>query len=244
VGEVRVLDVDDVHAWTLDDDELSRTGGKDDRLRGQVPSRYTHLVHDDVLVDTSAAESISYVREIVLGRLKIVSDGFGDLAFFEGNPTGDSGPAGFEVLDPAAAAEVVRRIPPWELHRLHGLLERNGAFGHHGDALEELRTLVGFGRLLVARRDMPLGGGGPPSQPTDLADLASPREEIAQPKKVDTFAAFRLVDDAGNPIADQPYKLELPDGRSVDGKTGPDGHVQVDDVTQRGNCVLRFSKAS
>jgi hypothetical protein len=181
------------------------------------------------------------VAESQMGLLSTFSDGFHDLALFERDPGGDAGATGFVVLDPAAAADFVRRIAPWELLHLRGTGDRFASSLEHDRMLDELATLVRVGHVVLARRELPRGGFEHTVAPTDLADLAEP--EPAESKPVETFAKFRLVDDGGKPIVDQAFTLDLPDGRTLDGVTGPDGSFGVDPVANPGNCVLRFAKA-
>jgi hypothetical protein len=180
--------------------------------------------------------------------LTVFREGFDDLAFFERDPGVGAGLAGFEVLDPVAANALIRRIAPWEASNLRGVLERRGLAAPVDDAgriVDELSALVSTGLVVVARRQAALGHFERPGIPIDLADLAesAPAEEL-EPPPVETFAAFRLVDDVGNPIAEQPFTLELPDGRTVEGVTGPDGRFEVDPVASRGHCVLRFAESA
>jgi hypothetical protein len=56
-----------------------------------------------------------------------------------------------------------------------------------------------------------------------------------------TWVAIRLVDDEGNPIAGQQYRLLLPDGSPKEGKLDDSGEVWVENI-DAGKCEVSFSQ--
>lgn len=55
------------------------------------------------------------------------------------------------------------------------------------------------------------------------------------------FVAIELVDDCGAPVPDEPYVLELPDGRRFRGRLDARGTARVDGISP-GMCVVKFPR--
>ena len=48
-----------------------------------------------------------------------------------------------------------------------------------------------------------------------------------------------LVDEEKNPVADQPYWIQLPDGEILEGKLDDKGFIRIDDIPN-GDCLVKF----
>jgi len=63
----------------------------------------------------------------------------------------------------------------------------------------------------------------------------------AEPMADEDFAvAIELIGDDDKPIANARYRLELPDGRVSEGRTGDDGQAFLWGLTKAGDCKLTF----
>lgn len=96
---------------------------------------------------------------------------------------------------------------------------------------------------LLELRSRPAGGATPGGAPPDQA--AAPPVET-QPPPADEGPAEEtawievvLVGEDDAPIAGERYRLELPDGRVVEGRTNADGRVRLDGIAG-GECALTF----
>jgi len=59
--------------------------------------------------------------------------------------------------------------------------------------------------------------------------------------KEKTFVEFQLLNEIGEPIANEAYELTLPDGTLLTGLLDENGFVHVANVP-RGNCSIKFPK--
>lgn len=75
--------------------------------------------------------------------------------------------------------------------------------------------------------------------PAPLCELADEDEEEVQ--ATHTFE-FELVDGASNPVPNEPYRVELPDGQVVEGRTNAQGAALITGITTAGNCTLSFPR--
>jgi hypothetical protein len=121
-----------------------------------------------------------------------------------------------------------------------------------GDALvERVAELLARGRLRVARYPL-LRPALDLRDLIDLVDISDLAEPLAEPASDDsgaaeqalTHVAFRLVDDAGTPVAGRGFSLALPDGRTLEGVTDADGRFVVDPVHVAGSCTLSLHSAA
>jgi hypothetical protein len=119
----------------------------------------------------------------------------------------------------------------------------------HGDDGDEearehrlMRLRMGIDLLIVreplhgntsSRR--PPGTSSPVPSLGELAAYAGPANQSVAL----TYVEIVLVDEAGAPVADEAYELELPDGRVCTGQLDADGLARVDSVPV-GACVVRF----
>jgi uncharacterized Zn-binding protein involved in type VI secretion len=100
------------------------------------------------------------------------------------------------------------------------------SFGGIGTVVEGMKTACGA-TLIATQHVMTVdgdGGGGGDGASGDAA--AKPAPAAAGAGNAAYRGAFRAVDeDTGQPIADLPYRIELPDGSSLRGVTGADGRT-------------------
>lgn len=66
------------------------------------------------------------------------------------------------------------------------------------------------------------------------------KKDDTQQKKTG-WIEFVLVDDDGNPVAGEPYTVDMPDGTQASGSTGADGKIRYDGIPE-GNCKLTFTQ--
>jgi uncharacterized Zn-binding protein involved in type VI secretion len=90
-----------------------------------------------------------------------------------------------------------------------------------GTAVDGMKTACGA-KLIATQQQMVIddGGGGSAAAPASAAaPVAKDRAQYS--------GAFRAVDETtGQPVAGLPYRIELPDGRTVRGVTDETGHTQ------------------
>ncbi|HEY2588575.1 MAG TPA: hypothetical protein VGI81_22730 [Tepidisphaeraceae bacterium] len=54
------------------------------------------------------------------------------------------------------------------------------------------------------------------------------------------WVEIKLVDSQGQPVAGEPYRIELPDGRTATGTLDGKGHARIDGIPQAGTCTVTF----
>jgi hypothetical protein len=57
----------------------------------------------------------------------------------------------------------------------------------------------------------------------------------------DSWIEIVLRDPAGNPVPDEPYRIDLPDGRIRSGTTNAAGKAREEGI-EPGTCVVRFPR--
>jgi hypothetical protein len=62
----------------------------------------------------------------------------------------------------------------------------------------------------------------------------------AQKKKKVAWIAIELVDQDGEPVPDQPYKIELPNGSSRAGNLDSQGKARIEGIDPPGTCKISF----
>lgn len=73
-----------------------------------------------------------------------------------------------------------------------------------------------------------------------LAARGAPRKKTDQDKKaVKTWVEIRLVDQDGNPVPNEKYRLKLPDGSITEGTLDKNGRARHDDIDP-GQCEVSF----
>jgi hypothetical protein len=98
--------------------------------------------------------------------------------------------------------------------------------------------------LRVSRGGSSGGGGGGGGTPGD--DKAAKEEKEAPktpplPKKPEkTWVRFRLLDEDGEPMDDEPYEMVDSNGTKRKGKLDKDGTIYIPPILTPGNCTITF----
>jgi hypothetical protein len=111
-------------------------------------------------------------------------------------------------------------------------------------AIEEAVPLVPDTRRLDASKGILLLRIVPRSstaEATERATAVTPSQLTRQqPKEELHWIEIELFDDNDEPVADEPYRLELPDGTIRSGKLDADGRAYVGDIVVPGQCRISF----
>jgi hypothetical protein len=101
-------------------------------------------------------------------------------------------------------------------------------------AIERLALLLHSRKVVVLAREMRSGAAKlkPPSD--TVAPLST-----APVRKTKTWIAIELKDNDGNPVAGEPYRIELPDGRIIEGNLDGMGTAEVRGIDP-GQCNVTF----
>jgi type VI secretion system secreted protein VgrG len=79
-----------------------------------------------------------------------------------------------------------------------------------------------------------------PHKSSSAAEAAA-TVEPPDPTKKKHWIEVKLVDEAGKPVADEPYQIVLPDGtRAASGTLDKNGFARVDDIEDAGACKVIF----
>jgi hypothetical protein len=76
------------------------------------------------------------------------------------------------------------------------------------------------------------GGPGPSPQPPEPVDPERPSPA--------TFVEVELVDQTGRPIANERYRVTLPDGTKRTGRLDKNGIARIEDIRPAGACDIEF----
>jgi type VI secretion system secreted protein VgrG len=68
-----------------------------------------------------------------------------------------------------------------------------------------------------------------------------PPDESAAPCKKKTWVGIELVDEEGKPVPGEPYRLQLPDGRILEGTLDAQGTAGADGIDP-GECKVCFPR--
>jgi hypothetical protein len=104
-------------------------------------------------------------------------------------------------------------------------------------ALRVLRYYRYVGPVRSMRAVMRARVAGPP--PEAVVEEEAPREPAAAPVEALTWVEVELVDDDGNSVGGEQYRLELPDGSLREGALDAQGLVRVDGIDP-GTCRISF----
>jgi hypothetical protein len=111
-----------------------------------------------------------------------------------------------------------------------------------GDVLEQLAARVvaeglqvvscgeSFFSSLQAEVQTTAAATTQPTTPLQDEQAAQAKQESAPQAEETHWIEIELIDDAGNPVADELYFVELPDGSSLSGRTDGAGRARVDGV--------------
>jgi uncharacterized Zn-binding protein involved in type VI secretion len=96
-----------------------------------------------------------------------------------------------------------------------------------GTAVDGMQTACGA-KLIATQRQMLIDdGGGSGSGSGGSKSAVAEQATAGNPANAQHSGAFRAVDEkTGQAIAGLPYRIELPDGRTLRGVTDDDGHTQ------------------
>jgi uncharacterized protein (DUF2345 family) len=72
-------------------------------------------------------------------------------------------------------------------------------------------------------------------------DAASFTHMAACPPNKKDWIEIVLMDDNQQPVAGEPYSIQLPDGSIVEGKLGEDGRARHEGI-QKGTCQVKFPR--
>ena len=113
--------------------------------------------------------------------------------------------------------------------------------------LERWAYLLYTRRIVVLRKSRTVAGGGPSKKPQEYAPPfpLSKRRRRAAPnstwKLSKNWISIELRDTDSHPIAGEEYKIELPDGRVVEGKLDRMGTAGVSGIDP-GQCKVSFPR--
>jgi hypothetical protein len=112
--------------------------------------------------------------------------------------------------------------------------------------IERLAGLLHSRKVVVHVRETRSGGRKPRQGSDTLAPAfplseRKPRAPVIANWKTNTWIAIELKDTDGIPVAGEPYKLELPDGRIIEGKLDRMGTAGVSGIDP-GECKVTFPR--
>jgi hypothetical protein len=146
-----------------------------------------------------------------------------------------------EFRDIGAARDFLRPLmaDPMNIAAARRML---GVIPVDGDVLEQLAARVvaeglqlvscgeSFFSSLQAEVQTTAAATTQPTTPLEDEQAAQAKQENAPQAEETHWIEIELVDDAGKPIADELYFVELPDGSSLSGRTDGAGRARVDGV--------------
>lgn len=108
--------------------------------------------------------------------------------------------------------------------------------------LAQLAARIETGELVAFRRR------GAQGIWTDRVVIVAEQEVTEAPPLVEEndeehWLQIRLVDDEGNPVAGERYRVELPDGTVIEGNLDSNGQARVNDIDDPGSAVVTFPDA-
>jgi hypothetical protein len=112
--------------------------------------------------------------------------------------------------------------------------------------IERLAVLLHSRKVVVLARETRSGGGTPSPRSETMAPAfplseRKPRAPVNSNWKTKTWISIELKDGHGAPVAGEPYKLELPDGRIIEGKLDRMGTAGVSGIDP-GQCKVTFPR--
>jgi hypothetical protein len=88
------------------------------------------------------------------------------------------------------------------------------------------------------------GGGGTPPKPGDDKAAKGEKEAVQAPpvakKPEKTWVRFRLLDEDGEPMDEEPYEMVDSNGTQRKGKLDKDGTIYIPPILTPGNCTITF----
>jgi len=130
-------------------------------------------------------------------------------------------------LDEAAKIVAIRALLARELEQLHRLDD--------SEVTQELATRLAAGRIIAEHLPTPrlyaLDG--------DVEDAEAPIAAPIERRDPKTWIEIELVDMEGNPVPNERYWIELPDGRVHEGRLDAEGRAYFGELDP-GECNVRF----
>ncbi|MEM9456673.1 MAG: hypothetical protein AAGF11_21025 [Myxococcota bacterium] len=156
----------------------------------------------------------------------------------------NTAPSGLECVP---GVEVVALVQEWAATRRFGALSWLGdglglTVWSPADVHALLRTiedqlLALRPTLALYRKPRPVLDTGFPCDVVDLCDLAEGPPDLPT-EEADHWIEIHLVDEAEQPITNERYRIELPDGKTQEGHTDGHGIVRIDPIFKAGNCRI------
>jgi hypothetical protein len=112
--------------------------------------------------------------------------------------------------------------------------------------LARLAALLYARRIVVLRNFRPVAAGAPtprvePMAPPFPLSQRKRRDTDSNRKKTKTWISIELKDADGNAVPEEAYRIELPNGRIVEGKLDRFGSAGVDGIDP-GQCKVSFPR--
>ncbi len=120
---------------------------------------------------------------------------------------------------------------------LRSLSRQTSGVGHD-DPVPAIVELARLGRLVVERIEPIALDPGPALDPLTLARLAG--EPLRGDDAEDYAVGIELIGEDDQPIAGVRYRIELPDGKICEGRTGPNGRAVLWGLSGPGQCKVQF----
>lgn len=143
---------------------------------------------------------------------------------------------GLTPIPPTVAGQLldVAMARPTELRTLQSLWRAVSGAAHAGSQIrgEELKTAFLTGRWVLLEQSTAVRMHG-----LGAESSATVEEQVKAAKVVKTWVEFELVDEAGNPMAGEPYLCMLPDGTMREGSLDGKGRARFDGIDP-GTCVF------
>ena len=143
-------------------------------------------------------------------------------------------------------AESSSRTSLWEMYDY--VFGPRGKARNAGERIAELDRAFRRGDLLVIRGLLPPRPEAGPALEPEVAAAAAASADAPSPapapKEVAEKTWFRcqLLDEDGEPMANEPYQLKDSSGAVREGKLDQDGCVYIPPILPPGNCVISFPK--
>jgi len=74
---------------------------------------------------------------------------------------------------------------------------------------------------------------------TEVGPAPAGSSEPAEERE-DHWIGVELVEDGGNPVPDEPYKVKLPDGTIQSGRLDSEGRARIEGITESGQAEISF----
>lgn len=155
-----------------------------------------------------------------------------------------------ERLDRRAAAALLRgSLPdgdPRALRRLLGQALPASAVDQLDDAavLDQVAARIEAGELLAFRRRRAPGVW---TQRVVIEPEPEPMHEntvpLVEQNEEEHWLQIKLVDDEGQPVPGERYRVKLPDGRVIEGRLDEHGMARVDGIDDPGSAIVTFPEA-